>query len=47
MRFVLSAIKIFSYFSFIFSSKPNKNRIIENSESDVATLTIVTTTQKW
>ena len=37
--YVLIIIKIYSYFSFVFS-------VIENIESDVATLKILTTMQK-
>lgn len=44
---VLSTIKIFSYFSFVFSVMPKKGRVVENTESGVATFNIDNTVQKW
>ena len=44
--YVLSAIKIYSYFPFfLFCAK--ESRVVENFESGVATLKIVTVIQKW
>ena len=35
---ILSTIKIYSYFSFVFSVVPKEVRVVENIESDEATL---------
>ena len=35
---ILSTIKIYSYFSFVFSVVPKEVRVVENIEIDVATL---------
>ena len=43
---VLSTIKIYSYFSIVFSVVPTEVRVVGNIESDVATLEVITTIQK-
>ena len=42
-----STIKMYSYFLFVFSSVPKKVLAVENIESDVATLKIITEMEKW
>ena len=45
--YVLSIIKIYSYFSFVFSIRLKKDRVLGTIESDLATLKIFTTMLKW
>ena len=43
---ILSIIKTYGYFSFVFLCCVKKSRVVENIESDVAILKILTTFQK-
>ena len=43
---VLSTKKIYSYFSFVFSTVPIKGRVVENIKKDLTTMKIVTSIQK-
>ena len=46
--YVSCTIKICNYFSFVFTTVPKKVQpVVENIESYVATLKIITTMQKW
>ena len=46
MVYVSSTIKMYSYFSFVFSTVPKKVQLFNESESDVATLKMITTMKK-
>ena len=45
--YVSSTIKMYSYFSFVFSTVPKKVQLLKILESDVGTLKIITTMKKW
>ena len=44
--YALSIIEIYSYFSFVFPVFAKEGRVVENIDSDVATLKILTSMQK-